>query len=181
MDKELTPDEKLAIQWLRDENQIQRTISHTRSGKTLNREDDISGGQGALTRILRNIGVPLSPSLRLALAGALEPIGVSVLRLEKRPSRTVGRPAKGDSVRSAVRDAFEVTVYSNEVLDEAERLGKSQPQQAAGIAMPEPAVIEQALHNVGEKRKIGRSKAHSLCKRANGGSKTLKNKKKQLP
>ena len=121
---------------------------------------------------------PLKPIASFSIGGALEPVGCSVLRLEKRPRLTVGRPAKNASVRGAIRDALEVVAYPNEVGAEIERLEKSQPRQAVGVAIPDPAVIEKAIRNVCAKLKIGRTKMRELMKAANCGDKALKNKKK---
>jgi hypothetical protein len=171
MNRPLSDRERLALGWLRDENLIQRNVEAKLSGKVVATELDVSGGLNALIDLLRG-GNSLHQQLRLALAIALEPLGASMLQLQKRPRRTRGAPAKGDSVRGAVIDAFEAVVVPKEVGDEIERLIKRQPQPAVGEnARPKPAVIEQAIRNVGAKRKIGRTKIEELIKRASGGVK----------
>jgi hypothetical protein len=177
MKDDVATDERLAIQWLRDENQIQRTLSGAPSGKNSVREDDISGGHAALIRILRG-SAPLSSPLRLALARALEPLGDSMLQLKKRLRRGPGRPPSSDSVRGAVVDAFEVAAYPKAVGEEIEALIKKQPQAAIGASMPAPQVIVKAVRNVGAKANLGKTKINNLRKRANSDNNALKNKTK---
>ncbi|MDI9848141.1 hypothetical protein QM467_08770 [Rhodoblastus sp. 17X3] len=124
----MNPVETLIIDWLKDRNPIQRTISKTAAGKQLVvSEADLSGGQAALVALLDS-DAPISREIRNALASALEPIGSSLLQLVKRPSRAPGRPSKSDTVRGAVREVYDA--YS--LPAELDRLASKKPIPAAG-------------------------------------------------
>lgn len=161
MDNDLSEAEKRAIQWLRDENAIQRNVRELPSGKKEVQELDVSGGLAALLHILRDNQAPIHPSLRQALAHALDPIHFSLLQLVKRPRRTPGRPGNTSSTRGLAKQAYEAKVVPAEVDAEMVRLFSTQLIPAAGMKR-KPARKQDAIKNVGAKRKIGRSKIYEL-------------------
>jgi hypothetical protein len=158
---DLSEDERLALHWLHDENQIQRTISKTTGGKKLVREDDVSGGHVALLRILRS-DAPLNISLRHALANALDPFDDSLLQLKKRLRRSPGRPSRFATVEGAVADAYDVHVIPDKIEEEKERITRKRPQPAVGMKS-KPVRNDEVMKNLG----VGRTRGYELKKRKN--------------
>jgi hypothetical protein len=80
------------LDYLLDENLIQRTTKVARSGKKTAFEKDVSGGLEALIRLLEATECPLHPALRTAFAHALSSEGRLVVR--KRLQSRRGRPER---------------------------------------------------------------------------------------
>lgn len=125
-------DKKRVLDWLCDRNPIQRNISELAAGKRDVIEQDVSGGLAALLLHLRSRG-PFDPEIMMKLAEVLDPLGASALRIGKRLRRGRGAPGKDDTVRDAVRHAYEVRRQPSQ--DEASRrdIEKSRPIPAAGM------------------------------------------------
>ncbi len=131
MDEDLSRDERLILDWLCDRNSIQRDIRTTAAGKDEVAETDVSGGLVALIRLLESER-PIDRKIRLALARALDPTGTSLLHLKKRLRRRPGRPAKADTVRSAVARAADVVFHGKHVVEARATIKKRRPIPAAG-------------------------------------------------
>lgn len=164
--------ENKALLWLEDKNVIQRDLRHERSGKISVTESDLSGGQNALTHILRS-GCP-SREICNALASALEPIGDSLLQLKKRPRRKRGRPSRTDDTRGACYDAFEVHDIGQKIEQERKNPRTKRRQAAAGMMQKKPT-LNDTINVIARENKIGLTKASSLHK-SHGN--LLKNKQK---
>jgi hypothetical protein len=78
-------------------------------------------------------GGPFDPEIMMKLAEVLDPLGASTLHVRKRPRRGRGAPGKDDTVRDAVRLAYEVRRQPRQ--DEASRrdIENSRPIPAAGM------------------------------------------------
>ncbi|WP_374309834.1 hypothetical protein [Methylocella sp.] len=165
--------EKRAIAWLRDENQIQRVTREERSGKKSVEENDVSGGLQALLGILRG-NAPLTPDLRQALAFALDPQGSSLLQLKKRLRRRPGRPEKHDTTKGAVKAAIE-EIYIPKLVAETKK--SIRPRiRAAGVDQAREDIQAQAVKKVGEMEGMAKTKVTGLMRK--NRLKLMKNNKK---
>jgi hypothetical protein len=176
-DRNLSEGEERALQWLSDENLIQRNIIEKSSGKRVVIEHDLSGGLAALIRLLQDTQAPLHPQIRLDLARRLDPYGDSALQLIKRPSRKPGRPRQ-DSVGDTVRKVYEVMVMPRRLDATMGELRKKVPIPAAGMD-PKAVRKTDAIKEISKDRKICRTKIYDhLASAKNLPSKSLKSKNK---
>ena len=148
-------DEKLALDWVLDRNQILRDPQTTPAGKILTKEVDVSGGLDALLKVLRS-DATISRELRHALARALDPNGTSIMQVRKRLRRKPGRPAKCDTVRGAVKDASNNVFIVQHVEKAIRAVKKRRPMRAAGTALKK-AAQEEIISVLGiSKTELGR-------------------------
>lgn len=156
-------DEKRAMAWLRDENQIRRVTREERSGKKSVEENDVSGGLQALLGILRG-GAPLTPDLRQALAFALDPQGASLLQLKKRLRRRPGRPAKHNSIKGVMKAAFE-EIYIPRLVAETKKTIKPRVR-AAGADQAREDIQARAVKKVGEMEGMRKTQIMGLIQKS---------------
>jgi hypothetical protein len=144
----MNDDEKAALAWLKDENAIQRNIRVQASGKRVSAELDISGGHAALVRLLRD-EAPLHRRIRDALAKSIEPHVNSLLTLQKRLRRNVGRPKKSES--DPTRLAYDIHAYDVKSSEAKQKLRRRRPAPAVGAEYKEVTEIE-AIKSRGKKK-----------------------------
>ena len=90
---DLNDAEQRILEWLLDQNPIQRVIRKTDAGKDeVVRERDLSGGLNAFLNLLRS-DAPISRRIRDALARSHDPHAASIFHFVKRASRSPGAPS----------------------------------------------------------------------------------------
>lgn len=133
--------ERRIIVWLLDQNPIQRDIRKTDAGRHEVAELDLSGGLAALLNLLRS-DAPISRRIRDALSRALDPVGPSILHLEKRPRRARGRPGADDTLRGFLRHEYNVRAHGEKTALAEEAVKKRRPIRAHGVP-PRKTTIEE--------------------------------------
>ncbi|MGZ9410715.1 MAG: hypothetical protein ACXW3J_08830 [Methylocystis sp.] len=158
---DLTEDERRAIIWLTDQNDVQRNIRKNSDGSLeVIAEHDLSGGQSALVRLLLDMSAPLHKDVRQALANALDPFDDSLLQLKKRPRRARGRP-RHDTIEHDVRRAYDALTIPDAVESET----RKSRVPAAGMKARK-LTKKEAIARVGEKEGKGRTEIYETLNRA---------------
>jgi hypothetical protein len=168
---DLNDAEQRILEWLLDQNPIQRDIVKTAAGKhEVVRERDLSGGLNAFLNLLQS-DAPISRRIRDALRRACDPMANSILHLGKRGSRAPGRPSADDTVRGKVRRVYDVRVHPEKTAKAEEKV-KKRRIRAAGTHSKKVTVKEKILElGVSRSEHYRRMSAH----------KSLKLKGKELP
>ena len=166
MGDDLNDAEQRILEWLLNQNPIQRVIRKTDAGKDeVVRERDLSGGLNAFLNLLRS-DAPISRRIRDALARSHDPHAASIFHFVKRASRWPGRPS---TVRDTVRRTYDVMAHPEKTAKAEQKVKK---RRAAGTHSKKVTVEEKILE-------LGVSRSEHY--RRLGAAKRLKQKKKQFP
>ena len=169
VEDDLNDAEQRILEWLLDQNPIQRDIVTTAAGKDkVVRERDLSGGLAALMNLLGS-DAPISRRIRDALLRAFDPMGTSILHLVKRPRRARGRPGTDDTLRGFLRHEYNVRVHPEKTAKAEKKVKK---RGAAGTHSKKVTVEEKILE-------LGLSRSEHY--RRMSAHKSLKLKGKELP
>jgi hypothetical protein len=139
---DLNDAEQRILLWLLDQNPIQRVIVKTAAGKTdVVAEHDLSGGLNAFMNLLES-DAPISRRIRDALRRSVDPMGISILHLAKRPRRARGRPGTDDTLRGFLRHEYNVRVHPEKTAKAEKKVKK---RRAAGTHSKKVTVEEKIL------------------------------------
>jgi hypothetical protein len=159
MDDGLNDAEQRILLWLLNQNPIQRNIVKTAAGKTdVVAEHDLSGGLNAFMNLLDS-DAPISRRIRDALRRSVDPMGLSILHLAKRPRRARGRPRTDDTLRGFLRHEYNVLVHPKKTAKAEE---KAKKRRAAGThskkVTVEETILELGVSRSEHYRRLGAAK-----------------------